>query len=93
VQYPLKETFGEIFSFLYDNWKSITAPVKDALRITSTVPVGHILVKPARLFFRLSEDLSPFMHEIPRFFGTHEQLLKKVLTGVLLVYHIFNAAF
>ncbi len=27
---------------------------------------------------RLTEDLSPFMHEIPRYFGVHEQFLKEV---------------
>lgn len=52
AQYPLKETFGELFAFLFDNWKSISPPVQAALRVTSIVPVGHLLVKPARLFFR-----------------------------------------
>eukprot|EP01038_Epipyxis_sp_PR26KG_P006757 gene6757-9259_t len=35
-----------------------------------------MLIKPGRLFFRLSVDLSPFMHEIPRHFGAHEAFLK-----------------
>ena len=40
---------------------------------------GHFLVRPARLFFRLQgEDLSPFMHEVPRYFGAHEQFLKEL---------------
>jgi len=42
------------------------------------VPVGHTLVKPRRLFFRLSEDLSPFMYEVPRCYGTHEVFLKQL---------------
>lgn len=33
---------------------------------------------PSRVFFRLSEDLSPFMHEIPRCFGAVETLLKQL---------------
>lgn len=33
---------------------------------------------PSRVFFRLSEDLSPFMHEIPRCFGAVESLLKQL---------------
>ena len=39
---------------------------------------GHSLIMPSRVFFRLSEDLSPFMHEIPRSFGAVESLLKQL---------------
>ena len=52
-------------------------PVQDAIKCSQIIPVGHFLVRPARLFFRLQgDDLSPFMHEVPRYFGVHEQFLK-----------------
>lgn len=44
------------------------------------IPVHQLLVKPSRVFFRLdsSEDLSPFMFELPRIFGSHETFLKGI---------------
>jgi hypothetical protein len=78
VQYSIKDTFGEIFVFLNDNWKSISPTIQSALETTNIVPIGHSIFKPRRLFFRLAEDLNPFMHEIPRYFGQHEQFLKKL---------------
>lgn len=76
--YSLRATFAAIFQFLLDNWRDIPLSVKTSLSTTNIVPVGHTLIKPSRLFFRLAEDLSPFMHEIPRYFGQHEQLLKNL---------------
>ena len=35
------------------------------VRTLACVPVGDVLVKPSRIFFRLSSDLSPFMFEMP----------------------------
>lgn len=64
--------------FLNDNWKSISPTIQSALETTNIVPIGHSIFKPRRLFFRLAEDLNPFMHEIPRYFGQHEQFLKKL---------------
>jgi hypothetical protein len=78
IQYSIKETFGEIFTFLDDNWKSLSPTIQTALETTNIVPIGHSIFKPGRLFFRLAEDLNPFMHEIPRYFGQHEQFLKKL---------------
>lgn len=46
----------------------------------AVVPVGNRLVKASRLFFRLNEDLSPFMFEVPRAFGGFENLLKALGT-------------
>jgi hypothetical protein len=48
------------------------------LRNCKLIPVGHTLAKPNQVFFRLTEDLSPFMHEIPRYFGAHENFLKEL---------------
>jgi hypothetical protein len=64
--------------FLNDNWKLISPTIQSALETTNIVPIGHSIYKPRRLFFRLAEDLNPFMHEIPRYFGQHEQFLKKL---------------
>ena len=76
--YSLRATFAAIFQFLLDNWRDIPITIKSSLSTMNIVPVGHTLIKPSRLFFRLAEDLSPFMHEIPRYFGQHEQLLKNL---------------
>ena len=79
-KYTIRDTFSALFSYLSDNWKNIVPPVQDAIKFSQIIPVGHFLVRPARLFFRLQgDDLSPFMHEMPRYFGTHEQFLKEIL--------------
>ena len=75
----VQETFAGIFEFLKDHWKGIVPSVQRALRESQIVPVGHFLVRPSRLFFRLQgEDLSPFMHEVPRCFGAQEGFLKEL---------------
>jgi hypothetical protein len=76
--FPVVHTFGLIFSFIADRWRDLSAVVKDSLRSSSLIPVGSQLAKPSRVFFRLAEDLSPFMHEIPRVFGAHEGFLKEI---------------
>ena len=76
-KFSIRETFSTLFQHLYDQWKHIVPPVQDAIKCSQIIPVGHFLVRPARLFFRLQgDDLSPFMHEVPRYFGAHEQFLK-----------------
>ena len=77
-KFTLRDTFQELFGFLADHWRDINPVEQLALSASACVPVGHALIKPGRLFFRLSEDLSPFMHEIPRFFGVHEVFLKSL---------------
>jgi len=74
----VQHTFGHIFSFLSDHWKDVPAAVQRALCTANLVPVGHQLMTPSRMFFRLSQDLSPFMHEVPRAFGAHERFLTAV---------------
>lgn len=83
--FPLIQTFSAIYSYLYERWRDIPVSMKDVLRITNIVPIGHHLARPSRVFFRLSEDLSPFMHELPRVFGAHETFLKEVL--ILFKFH------
>lgn len=77
-QFPLIPTFSAIFTYIFDKWRDIPIATKGALRVTNIIPIGHYLVRPSRVFFRLSEDLSPFMHELPRAFGIHELFLKEV---------------
>jgi hypothetical protein len=77
-QFPIRETFAALFAYLEDNWASVSPNVQQALATSPLVPIGHLLCAPNRLFFRLSEDLSPFMHEIPRHLGAHEGFLKSV---------------
>ncbi len=76
--YGIKSTFSSIFQYLQDHWKDIKQSLKDSFRSMNIVPIGHLLIKPGRLFFRLPVDLSPFMHEIPRYFGSNENLLKEL---------------
>jgi len=44
------------------------------------IPVGNRLVKASRLYFRLTQDLSPFMFEVPRVFGAYDRLFKEMGT-------------
>lgn len=82
-QFPLLPTFSAIYSYIFDKWRDIPASTKDALRVSNLIPIGHYLARPSRVFFRLSEDLSPFMHELPRIFGAHETFLKEVCVQLL----------
>jgi hypothetical protein len=76
--FPIPQTFAAVYAHIHDNWRDVTPAGRDALRAASIVPVGACLVRPSRVFFRLAEDLSPFMHELPRAFGAHESFLKEV---------------
>ena len=77
--YTPQQTFNAIFQFLADNWRSLSNAITEKLKEEAIVPVGNLLVPPNRIFFRLTEDLAPFMHELPRHFGAHEQFLKTSL--------------
>jgi hypothetical protein len=79
-KYSIKDTFVAIYLFLQDHWKDVPLYEREALQTgLHCVPVGIVLAKPTRMFFRLAEDLSPFMHEVPRNFGACEEFLKKCL--------------
>ena len=62
----IEVVFGNIFSFLQDNFEKLSPLVQLGLKDKSIVPVGTTLVKANRLFFRLPKDLSPFFFEVPR---------------------------
>ena len=40
------------------------------------MPVGNHMVRPSRLFFHLSDELVPFLFEVPRIFGSHDALFR-----------------
>ena len=76
-----EQAFSDVFKYLYQNWDSVSDKAKLELSQASIVPVGlHSLVHPSRLFFELSQDLSPFMYEMPRGLGALEAFF--VLLGV-----------
>lgn len=66
--------FQSIFKYLEEHWDSIPPRSKTALKDLPCVPVGNRLVKAARLYFRLTQDLAPFMFEVPRAFGAYDTL-------------------
>ncbi|RYG70211.1 hypothetical protein EON64_00775 [archaeon] len=76
--FPIDKAFAAIFTYLHDHWQGISPSIKNALQTSPLIPIGSHLVPPNRIFFRLTEDLSPFMHELPRMFGAHESLLKQL---------------
>ena len=75
-----EQALSEVFKYLYQNWDSVSDKARQELSQASIVPVGHSLVHPSRLFFELSQDLSPFMYEMPRGLGALEAFF--VLLGV-----------
>ena len=62
----IEEVFGNIFSFLQENYDRLSPNVQSGLRERAIVPVGSTLVKASKLFFRLAKDLAPFFFEVPR---------------------------
>lgn len=76
--YTIQHTFSAIFSYLSDHWKELDPSKRDKLKSFALIPIANILIKPERLFFKLPLDLSPFLHEVPLSFGSHEQLLKRL---------------
>lgn len=76
LQFSPEITFTAIFTFLFEHWKEIAMDKVAYLRSSAVIPVGHQLVPANRLFFKLVENLTPFMHEVPRVLGVHEEFLK-----------------
>ena len=67
--------FQSIYKYLEENWATIPAASKVIIKDLPCVPVGNNrLVKASRLYFRLTQDLSPFMFEVPRAFGAYDKL-------------------
>jgi len=74
----VEAVFAEIFAFLQDNYAELSPRVQEGLQLKPIVPVGTTLVRPNRLFFRLSKDLAPFFYEVPRAFGAYDVLLRNL---------------
>jgi len=74
----IEEVFGNIFSFLQENYDRLSPNVQSGLRERAIVPVGSTLVKASKLFFRLAKDLAPFFFEVPRAFGAYDRLLREL---------------
>jgi sacsin len=68
--------YQKTYEYLWARWADIGHDDRRTLRHLACVPVNDTLVKPSRIFCRLSGDLSPFMFELPRHLGAHEPLLK-----------------
>jgi hypothetical protein len=69
LQCTPETTFTAIFTFLFEHWKEIPKDKKEYLQSSSVIPVGHQLLSANRLFFKLVENLAPFIHEVPRSLG------------------------
>ncbi|CAM9878557.1 unnamed protein product, partial [Choristocarpus tenellus] len=78
--HPPVKVFGALYAFLEENWSKLSPNVKEGLKEIPLIPVGARLVKAGRLFFRLKENLSPFMFEVPRAFGAFDTLFKDLGT-------------
>jgi hypothetical protein len=76
--HTIREVFEAVYRFLWDNWQKVPVDVRTWLKGSACIPVGMRLVRPSRVFFRLQDSLAPFMFELPRFFGSHEQILTEL---------------
>lgn len=77
---PPLTVFQDIFLYLQDTWESFQPSQRQIISHIPLIPVGNRLVKASRLYFRLDQDLSPFMFEVPRAFGAYDQLFKNLGT-------------
>ena len=76
---PPEDVFATILKYLEKRLRKLAPPEKEkelkSLRKYFCLPIGSLLIKPSRLYFRLTENLAPFMFEVPRVFGPFETLL------------------
>ena len=79
---PPTVVFQSIFRYLEEHWEGLPPKSISLLKQLPCVPVGNRLVKAARLYFRLTQDLSPFMFEVPRAFGAYDTLFTALGTRV-----------
>jgi hypothetical protein len=73
---PPVAVFQSLFQYLQEHWVALSPATQVALKDLPCVPVGNRLVRPSRLFFRLAQDLAPFLFEVPRAFGAYDRLLR-----------------
>jgi hypothetical protein len=81
--------FRDIFNYLEIAWEGSTWETLDdvqwrvliaELRSMPLVPLGNRLLKASRLYFRLDQDLAPFVFEVPRMFGAFDALFRRLGT-------------
>ena len=65
-KYSIQDTFSAIYVYPEDHWE-LQPSIKSDEKM-NIIPVHQLLVKPSRVFLISSEDLSPFMFELPRVF-------------------------
>jgi hypothetical protein len=53
ITYTMKQTFSDLFAYINEHWSSISQIDKNKLKQRNLIPIGHTLIKPGRLFFRL----------------------------------------
>jgi hypothetical protein len=68
-----QKAFDRIFEYLTDRLEDLPLP---RLQATACIPVANTMVKPSRLFFHLSDELAPFLFEVPRCFGAYDKLFR-----------------
>ena len=74
------EVFNTILRYFEKRWNNNAKGVEKnrelaQLRLIFRLPVGSLLIRPTRLYFRMTTNLAPFMFEVPRAFGAFEKLL------------------
>ena len=75
------DILSSILTYLYEKWDNFDRGQKDELSTLPMLPIhGTLLVKPSRTFFRMEVPLPPFLFEVPRAYGPHEEILKRLGT-------------
>ena len=73
-----EDVFRSLFRYLDDAWPTLGDRHHANLRSLPLVPVHGVLARASQLFFRLPAKLAPLMHEVPRVYGAHDQLLRRI---------------
>ena len=68
--------FQRVFEYLADRVDRLPQQQLQQLQNTACVPVSNHMVRPSRLFFHLSDELAPFLFEVPREFGVYDELFR-----------------
>ena len=71
-----ESAFQRVFEYLADRVDRLPQQQLQLLQDTACVPVSNQMVRPSRLFFHLSEQLAPFLFEVPREFGAYDELFR-----------------
>ncbi|KAH9117615.1 hypothetical protein LEN26_012555 [Aphanomyces euteiches] len=78
--FSITDMFLDIFDFLHSHWRELNENTVTLLRDVPLIPVGASLVKANRLYFRLKDNLAPFLFEVPRVFGAYDELFRRLGT-------------